>query len=227
MNQEDMIDFIQKHIIYRFGIAETVTTYQGSVFTGRKVQEFAKEMGFELLTSTPYYAQANGQVEAANKVIIGLIKKHVGKKPRNWHKTLDQILWACRTSPKETTESTPFWLTFGHDVILPVEIHLQSIRIQRHHEIPTESYWSVMLDKLVDLDEERLNALELLKQQKKRVENSYNKKVKIKSFLPEELVWKVILPMDRKDMTLGKWPLKWEGPFQILQVFSNGAYEIE
>ncbi|XP_050895195.1 uncharacterized protein LOC127101797 [Lathyrus oleraceus] len=161
-------------------------------------------MGLKLLTSTPYYAQANGQLDAANKVIIGLIKKHVGKKPRNWHKTLDRILWACHTSPKEATKLTPFRLTFDHDVILPVEIHLQSIRIQRHREIPTESYWSMMLDKLVDLDEEMLNALELLKRQKKRVDNSYNKKVKVKSFLPEDLVWKVILPMDPKDRTLGK-----------------------
>ncbi|XP_050909102.1 uncharacterized protein LOC127122868 [Lathyrus oleraceus] len=137
VNQEDVIDFIQKHIIYRFGIPKIVITDQGSVFTGRKMQEFANEMGFKLLTSTPYYAQANGQVEVANKVIIGLIKKHVGKKPINWHKTLEQILWACHTYPKEATKSTLFQLTFGHDVVLPVEIHLQSIRIQRHHEIPT------------------------------------------------------------------------------------------
>ncbi|XP_050890317.1 uncharacterized protein LOC127095710 [Lathyrus oleraceus] len=153
----------------RFVIPETITTDQGSVFTGRKMQEFAKEMGFKLLTSTTYYAQAKEQVEAANTMIIGLIKKHVGKKPRNWHKTLDQIFWACRTSHKEATKSTPFRLTFGHDVVLPVEIHLQSLRIQRQHELPTESYWSMMLDELVDLDEERLNALELLRQQKKRI----------------------------------------------------------
>ncbi|XP_050909650.1 uncharacterized protein LOC127123477 [Lathyrus oleraceus] len=168
------------------------------------MQEFAKEMGFKLLTSTPYYAQVNGQVEAANKVIIGLIKKHVEKKSRNWHKTLDQILWACRTSPKKATNSTPFRLTFDHDAVLLVEIYLQSTRIQRHHEIPSESYWNMMLDELVDLDEERLNALELLKRRKKRVDNSYNKKVKIKTFLPEDLVWKFVLPMDRKDRTLGK-----------------------
>ncbi|XP_050876195.1 uncharacterized protein LOC127079883 [Lathyrus oleraceus] len=162
--QEDVIEFFQKHIIYRFGISETATTDQGSIFTGRKMQEFAKEMGFKLLKSMPYYAQANGQVEAANK---------------------------------------------------------------RHHEIPSESYWNMMLDELVDLDEERLNSLELLKRQKKRVENSYNKKVKLKTFSPKDLVWKVVLPMDRKDRTFGKWSPKWEGPFQILQVFSNGAYEIE
>ncbi|XP_050876091.1 uncharacterized protein LOC127079763 [Lathyrus oleraceus] len=108
VNQENMIDFVQSYIICRFGIPKNITTDQGPVFTGRKVQEFAKEMGIKLLTSTPYYAQANGQVEAANKVIIILIKKHIGQKPRNWHKTLGQSLWACRTSPKEATGTTPF-----------------------------------------------------------------------------------------------------------------------
>lgn len=79
VDQETMIEFIQRHIIYRFGIPKTITIDQGSVFTGQKMQEFAKEIGIKLLTSMPYYAQANGQVEATNKVVIGLIKKHVGK----------------------------------------------------------------------------------------------------------------------------------------------------
>lgn len=129
VGQEDVIEFIQKHVICRFETPKTITIDQGSVFTGREMQGFAKEMGFKLLASTPYYAQDNGQVEATNKVIVGLIKKHVGKKPRNWHKTLDQILWACWTSPKEATNLTPFRLTFGHDAVLPVEIYLQSTRI--------------------------------------------------------------------------------------------------
>lgn len=100
VDQEVVIELIQIHINYRFGILETITTDKGSVFTGRKVQDFKSETRFKLLTSSPYYAQENDQVEAANKVVIGLIKRHVGKKPKNWHKTLDQVLWACQTSPK-------------------------------------------------------------------------------------------------------------------------------
>ncbi|XP_050878515.1 uncharacterized protein LOC127082320 [Lathyrus oleraceus] len=46
VNQEDLIEFIQKHIMYRFRIPKTITTDQGYVFTGRKMQEFTKEMGF-------------------------------------------------------------------------------------------------------------------------------------------------------------------------------------
>ena len=60
VDQEAVIDFIQNHIICRFGIPETITIDQGSMFTGRKIQEFTQEVGTKLLTSTPYYAQENG-----------------------------------------------------------------------------------------------------------------------------------------------------------------------
>jgi hypothetical protein len=93
--------------------------------------QFSNQTGFKLLTSTLYYAQANGQVEATNKIIITLIKKKIKDKPKSWHKIIDKALWACRNSPRESTNTTPFRLTFGHDVVLPAEICLQSTRIHR------------------------------------------------------------------------------------------------
>ena len=126
-----MISFIQNHILYRFVIPETITTGQGPIFVGQKMLDFANQTGFELLTSTPYYAQANNQVEVANKIVINLIKKHVRYRPKNCHKTLDRIFWACQTSPKESTNSTPFRLAFVYNAILLVEIYVQSARVQR------------------------------------------------------------------------------------------------
>ncbi|XP_020992558.1 uncharacterized protein LOC110278653 [Arachis duranensis] len=60
------------------------------MFTGQRIKNFAASRSISMITSTPYYAQANGQVEAANKILIGLIKKHIGNKPRTWHETLSQ-----------------------------------------------------------------------------------------------------------------------------------------
>ena len=60
VNQEVFINFIQNHILYRFKVPETITIDEGSVFTGRKMVQFANQTGFKLLTSTPYYAQSNG-----------------------------------------------------------------------------------------------------------------------------------------------------------------------
>jgi len=124
VDQNDVINFIEGCIVFRYGIPETITTDQGTMFTGQKISQYAQKLGIKLINSTPYYAQANGQVEVVNKILISLIKKHIGKKPKTWHETLNQVLWAYRNSPKEATGTMPFRLVYGHDVLLPVEVNL-------------------------------------------------------------------------------------------------------
>jgi hypothetical protein len=70
----NMVDFVNEHIVYRFGIPQTITTDQGSQFTLGEFEEYANSLGIKLLNSSPYYAQANGQAELVNEGIIKLIK---------------------------------------------------------------------------------------------------------------------------------------------------------
>ena len=63
---KNMIDFIKEHIVYHFGIPQTITTDQGTMFTSKEFKDFATSMGIKLLNSSYYYAQENGQSEASN-----------------------------------------------------------------------------------------------------------------------------------------------------------------
>ena len=72
---KNMVDFIREHIVYHFGIPQTITTDQGIMFISEEFRDFAISMGIKLLNSSPYYAQTNGQVEASNQIMIKLIKK--------------------------------------------------------------------------------------------------------------------------------------------------------
>jgi hypothetical protein len=74
MTHQEVISFMKEHIIYRFGVPQTLTTDQGTSFMSRQFREFAESMKIKL-NSSPYYAQANGQAEASNKVLIKIIKK--------------------------------------------------------------------------------------------------------------------------------------------------------
>jgi transposase InsO family protein len=78
----NMIDFVNEHIVYRFGIPQTITTDQGSQFTSEEFEEYANSLGIRLLNSSPYYAQANGQAEVANKGIIKFIKRKIDESPK-------------------------------------------------------------------------------------------------------------------------------------------------
>ena len=79
---QNMIDFVQEHIIYRFGIPQAITIDQGAMFISEEFESFATGIGFKLLNSSPYYAHANGQAVASNQTLIKLIKKKVINRPR-------------------------------------------------------------------------------------------------------------------------------------------------
>nr|AAM01153.2 Putative retroelement [Oryza sativa Japonica Group] len=140
----DMIGMINppsKHIIYRFGISQTITTDQGSIFVSDEFVQFADSMGIKLLNSSPYYAQANGQAEASNKSLIELIKRKIYDYPRQWHTRLAEALWSYRMACHGLIQVPPYKLVYGHEAVLPWESRLLALakvtkdkeRIARHY----------------------------------------------------------------------------------------------
>ena len=118
MMYQNMIDFVQEHIIYQFGIPQTITTDQGAMFLSEEFEGFATSTGFKLLNSYPYYTQANEQVEASNQTLIKLIKKKIIDRPRKWHLRLNESLWAYRMACHGSTKCSPYELVYGHAAIL-------------------------------------------------------------------------------------------------------------
>jgi hypothetical protein len=57
---KEVIHFILEHIIYGFGIPQTMAMDQGSSFMSHQVCEFAESLKIKLPSSSPYYARANG-----------------------------------------------------------------------------------------------------------------------------------------------------------------------
>ena len=81
-----------------------------------------------------------------------------------------------------------------------------------------------MIDDLEDLSCFWLRALENIEANKLRVAKYYNKKVKIKQFSEEDLVWKMKLSIRSKDSKFGKWSPNWEGPYRIKCCVPGNAY---
>jgi transposase InsO family protein len=66
--------FIFNHIISRFDVPQSIVTDHGSHFRNFMMSEITEKLGLLHDNSTPYYPQANDQLEAINKILITMLR---------------------------------------------------------------------------------------------------------------------------------------------------------
>ncbi|KAM1757609.1 hypothetical protein ACFX11_006846 [Malus domestica] len=94
LTSKEVCDFMEEHIVTRFGVPKMIITDNGIIFTAERFKEYTASLKIQLEQSTPYYPQANGQVEASNKVLIDILVKIIKERPDMWHLKLNEALWA-------------------------------------------------------------------------------------------------------------------------------------
>ena len=125
--------FFRSHIIYRYGVPHELILDRGAHFRG-EVDTLVQEYGIQYHRSSTYRPQTNGAVEAANKNIKRILRKMV-ETFRDWLENLPFALWAYRTSFRTSTGATPYFLVYGMEAVLPVEIEMGSLRVALKYQI--------------------------------------------------------------------------------------------
>jgi hypothetical protein len=128
-NRKTIALFLFNHVIARFGVPQAIIIDHDSHFRNFMMSELTEKLGLRHDNSTPYYLQANGQVEAINKVLITMLRRIIGIHKTSWHMMLFSELWAYWTSVKSATGFTPFRLVYGVEAILPIECEIPSLKL--------------------------------------------------------------------------------------------------
>eukprot|EP00253_Pinus_taeda_P003608 PITA_03608 len=149
--------FFFNHVDSRFGIPQAIVTDHGSYFYNHMMVELAAKLGLSHDSSTPYYLQANGQVEAINKVLKRMLQRMIGVHKRSWHLILYLALWAYQKLVRNATGFTPFQLVYGLEVILPVQCEILSLKLAVDL-LPRTSEEEAHFLELIQLDETHRNA---------------------------------------------------------------------
>ncbi|KAB5519779.1 hypothetical protein DKX38_024098 [Salix brachista] len=82
------------------------------------------------------------------------------------------------------------------------------------------------LEELEALDEKRLEAQQRLECYQARLCRAFNKKVRPRSFQEGDLVFAVRRPIIMSKRMGNKFLSKWDGPYVVQEVYTNGAYKI-
>ncbi|KAJ9536285.1 hypothetical protein OSB04_un000531 [Centaurea solstitialis] len=220
VRDKEVISFIQKNIIYRFGVPAEIMCDNGSQFISDRTRTFCEKRGIKQVTSTPRYPQSNGLAESSNKVIISSIRKRLKGAKGKWVEELPSVLWVNRTTPRASTGQTPYSLVYGCESVLPIEAQVPIARNRTFDQNAINLSYD--LDALEELREK---ALRTMAAQKGIVERHFNKKVKAKIFQVGDYVLRLVF-QNTQELNAGKLSIKWEGPYIISKAIGNGAYRL-
>ena len=115
-------------------------------FNSQGFKEFCLGLGIKNHFSSPSHHQANSQIEVTNRTLLKIIKARPDEAKGAWPEDLLNILWAYRTTIRTPTGETLFSLTYGIEVVIPVEVRVTSLRREAFHKGSNDDQLRVNLD---------------------------------------------------------------------------------
>ncbi|XP_015961230.1 uncharacterized protein LOC107485227 [Arachis duranensis] len=182
MTSQQMISFVWKNIICRFGIPHHIITDNGCQFTDQKFQFFLQNLKIKQHFASVEHPQTNGLAEAANKIILHALKKKLDDAKGLWAELIPEVLWGYNTTPQSSTRETPFRLVYGFEAMIPLEISQSSIRTYLGNQEEARRSELDIIEEVRDITTLKQRAAQ------QAIARQYNKSVKSRSFVRGDLV---------------------------------------
>src|SRR3954447_7714354 len=216
-----VVNFI-KSVIFRFGVPHNIITDNGTNFTAAEFQNFCEELGIKINYASVAHPQSNGQVEKANRLVCGGLKKRLlaplEQAAGNWVEELPAVLWSLRTTPNSATQFTPFFMVYGSEAGLPHDLKFGAPRISGYEEEEAEE---ALQDDKDTADEARDTSIARSEGYQEKLCIYQSSRLRTKTFREGDLVLRLIQEIVHKHSP------QWEGPFIVSEVIGGGAYRLK
>ena len=107
-----------------------------------------------------------------------------------WAKKLPGVFWAYRTTKRILTRETPFSLAYGTEAVIPIDISMLTLRVER--VVPDQN--DTLLRLMLDHSEERHQQVQIhIVTYQQQIQAAHYKKVKHREFQLRDLVLKRVI----------------------------------
>ena len=189
-------------------------------FCLRSLQKFVEYFKSQKVNTSCYHPQTDGLVERFNSTLCQSLPMYVSKNQKDWDEFIPLILFALRTSVLDAIGDSPFYVPFGREPRLPIDV--------RYLPPVADDLGTSVLDyrkRIVEKVELAQNlARENLQRAQRKMNDYYDQKRKEPVFEVGQRVW-VYTPRTRKGLSK-KLIHNWLGPYRIVEKSSPVHFKL-
>ncbi|KAJ3689619.1 hypothetical protein LUZ61_018783 [Rhynchospora tenuis] len=221
ITSQKITDFLEHHIVYRFGIPYTIITDNGRQFTGAPFKNYYRGLGIKINFASVCHPQSNGLAEVLNRTILEGLKKKIEGTKNTWPEYLSEVVWAYNTTPRSATERSPYALVYGMEAVIPMEIVHPTLRTISYS---TQRNAERRVEEIEMIHELREEASARQAEYQRRMRKVFDKKVAPKHYQPGDWVLRRAAAAGKH---VGKLDPAWDGSFEIVKSAGERAFHLK
>jgi transposase InsO family protein len=207
---------------HKYGIPSRLHSDQGRCFEGEVVKALCMIYDIQKSRTTPYHPEGNSQCERFNRTLHNLLTTLEPEKKRRWPDFLPSMVYYYNCTPHSSTGISPYYLFFGKDPVLPVDLSLGLVlkddQVSNHEPV---DQWLTQHEK--DLNAAAQIAWKNLNKNAKERQRIYNKKSK-----PAPLQVGAIVLLRNRVAGRNKIQDFWSAtPYKVVTVLPHNVYKVQ
>ena len=122
---------LTEEVFSRYGCPSRLHSDCAANFRSQIITELCRIMGIEKSNTTPFHPEGNSRCERVNRTLLDMLSKYLSDNHAEWDIHLPLLMMGYRAQIHRSLGYSPFYLMFGREPKLPVDVAVDAPRVVR------------------------------------------------------------------------------------------------